>query len=231
MWWFAIPIVAIGLKVVYDVVSDGERQARREWEDKREKVKRTIKSHKEDIQKHIRKAQKCYDFCQLVDLHHSSVLIANEAYKLLKDSNESLSAMIKMLDESKKQINKLKKKKQKILESLNSEKNTTKHILPPHDYVELAMYRVWTSVTNNSKKTRLQHLEKVKTINKDISLNYDFRKSIIQDFEKVKKQRNNFLLQVRELNNKTHQLKECIRDNCGNGGKAWYARLENRSQS
>ena len=106
MWWFAIPVVAIGLKIVYDVVSDEERQARQEWEDKREKVTRTIESHQADIQEHIRKAQTCYDFCRLVDLHHSSVIVANEAYKLLKDSNESLSAMIKMLDESKKQINK-----------------------------------------------------------------------------------------------------------------------------
>lgn len=204
MWWLAIPAVAIGLRLVYEVVSDEERQACLEWENKREQVKRTIESHQADIQEHICKAQTCYDFCKLVDLHHSSVIVANESYKLLKDSNESLSAMKKMLDESKKQINKLKKEKQEKLNSLNTKKNN---------------------------KSSHQYSKDVKAINKNISLLYDFRKSIFEDFEKVKQQRNNFFIKVRELNNKTHQLKEYIRVHCGNGGKVWYARLENRSNS
>ncbi len=41
-------------------------------------------------------------------------------------------------------------------------------------------------------------------------------------------QKNEFLTDLRELNNRTRQLKESIRDRCGNGGRLWYNRLERR---
>ena len=43
------------------------------------------------------------------------------------------------------------------------------------------------------------------------------------------KEREKLLEKVRAFNNETHDLKLFIRDNCGNGGRVWYDRLEERT--
>lgn len=99
MWWL-IP-VGIGLKIIYDMVSDDEKEARRCWEDKHEQVEKTIEEHQRNIENHISDAKSCYAFHKLVNLHYSSVMVANNAYQLLDDSRQSLNGINKMLKKAK----------------------------------------------------------------------------------------------------------------------------------
>ncbi len=104
MWWI-IPVVGVGagLKLLYDVVSEEEREARTRWENKREEVERSLEEHQRNIESHIQQAQNSYDFHFLVDLHYSSSQVANAAYHLLNDAKSSFSGMSKMLKKSKEQ--------------------------------------------------------------------------------------------------------------------------------
>jgi len=103
MWWL-IPIgIGVGLKLLYDAVSEAEYEARERWESKREDVEKSIEDHRRNIEKHIQKAQRSYDFHFLVDLHYSSSQVANLAYQLLDDARKSFSGMSKMLKKSKEQ--------------------------------------------------------------------------------------------------------------------------------
>lgn len=101
MWWL-IPVgIGVGLKLLYDVVSDEEYEARRRWEGKREEVEKSIEEHQRNIYNHIQHAQFSYDFHLLVNLHYSSSQIANSAYRLLDDARSSVLGMNKMLAKSK----------------------------------------------------------------------------------------------------------------------------------
>jgi len=99
MWWL-IP-VGIGLKIIYDMVSDDEKEARRRWEEKYEEAEEAIEYHQKNIEQHIRDANSCYEFHKLVDMHYSSVKVADNAYRLLKDSRQSLNGINKMLKKAK----------------------------------------------------------------------------------------------------------------------------------
>ena len=193
MWWL-IPIgVGVGLKLLYDAVSEEEYEARKRWEIKREEVKRSIKEHQENIEAHIQQAQKSYDFHLLVDLHYSSSQVANSAYQLLDDARSSFSGMSKMLKKSKEQRAALQ-----------------------HDLKE--------AKRNKDRKKIHETIEQLKMIN-------DLRKSVFDDRDKVREQKDNFLAEVRRLNNQTRELKEFIRDRCGDGGREWYERLEARRRA
>ncbi len=103
MWWL-IPIgIGVGLKLLYDAVSEEEYEARERWESKREEVEKSIEEHRRNIENHIQEAQRSYDFRFLVDLHYSSSQVANSAYQLLDDARKSFSGMSKMLKKSKEQ--------------------------------------------------------------------------------------------------------------------------------
>jgi len=103
MWWL-IPIgIAVGLKLIYDSVSDNERAARRNWQEKRKDVERSIEEHRANIGKHLDQAQSSYDFHFLTDLHFSSHKVADSAYRLLKDARCSRNGLGKMIMKSKEQ--------------------------------------------------------------------------------------------------------------------------------
>lgn len=59
---------------------------------------------------------------------------------------------------------------------------------------------------------------------------HEMRKTLFDDRDKVKAQRVSFLQEVRSLNNRTRELKELIRDQCGTRGLDWFNRLEERTR-
>lgn len=131
MWWWVLPVVVVGAKLIYDAVSEEERAARESFEANIDKVELSLKEHKKNITMHLKQAQTSRDFHFLVNLHHSSSLVANQAYQLLDDERQSLSGINKMLKQSKqarttyqlklKQAQSLKNKAQitEIIDSLN----------------------------------------------------------------------------------------------------------------
>lgn len=101
MFWIIAPIVAVGVvAAIMSSASDGERSARRNWESKREEVKKTVEEHRKNIETHLNQARKSYDFHFLIDLHFSSHRVADSAYKLLNDARDSLGATIRILNQS-----------------------------------------------------------------------------------------------------------------------------------
>ncbi len=124
MWWL-IPIgIGVGLKLLYDSVSDDECEARERWENKRVEIEKTIEEHQHNIDIHLKESKESYNFRLLVDLHYSSVKISNSAYQLLEDSRISFNGMSKMLKKAKEQKITLQKK----LEECKAEKNRTQII-------------------------------------------------------------------------------------------------------
>lgn len=102
MFWFALPILAVGVGAwIYNSVSENERQAERRWKEKKAEVEKSLVEHRQNIEHHIKQAQSSYDFQFLVDMHYSSVKVADAAYKLLVDSRDSISGINKMLNNAK----------------------------------------------------------------------------------------------------------------------------------
>lgn len=193
MWWL-IPIgVGVGLKLLYDTVSEEEYEARQRWEDKREEIERSIEEHQRNIEDHINQAQRSYDFHFLIDLHYSSMKVANSAYQLLDDAKSSFNGMSKMLKKSKEQRTALQSELEKAKKA--KDKNAIHEVI-----------------------------EQLKMLN-------DLRKNVFADRDKVKVQKDQFLSEVKRLNNQTRELKEFIRDRCDDGGRKWYDRLEARKQA
>lgn len=54
------------------------------------------------------------------------------------------------------------------------------------------------------------------------------KKVFLKDIKKKKHELSKFQIDIQEFNEYTRNLKEFIRDNCGNGGRIWYDRLESR---
>jgi len=77
--------------------------ARKNWQEKRDQVQRTLEEHQQNIDRHIAQAQSSYDFHFLTDLHFSSVNVANSAHKLLNDAKEHLAGINDLLIGSKEQ--------------------------------------------------------------------------------------------------------------------------------
>lgn len=183
MYWL-IPIGIIGAgALIYKALNDSAGEKRSEWEIKYRQVQDSIESHRKNIEDHLRRAQESYDFDLLISLHYSSVRVADEAYKLLSDSKDSLQAINDALQKAKFKILELK-----TLRSLSSKEN----------------YR---------------------SISEEIDGLYKLRESLFPDKDALKEQRNNFLSEVKRLNNQTRMLKEAIRDRTGLRGKLWYAKL------
>lgn len=65
-------------------------------------------------------------------------------------------------------------------------------------------------------------------IQKEISSIQELRSKLFADKDEIKKQRDELLSKVKDLNSKTHDLKISIRDRTGSKGQEWYARLEMR---
>ena len=148
MWWLAIPVGVVCLKLLYDAVTDDERDARQRWENKRREVERSLEDHQRNIEKHIAQAQRSYDFHFLADLHYSSIKVADAAHKLLNDASISISGMSKMLQAAKEQRALL----QVRLENARQEKN--KEII--HDTIEQL------KIVNEVRKNIFDDKDKVK---------------------------------------------------------------------
>lgn len=76
--------------------------------------------------------------------------------------------------------------------------------------------------TNSGEKAEIQQ---------EISSIQELRLKLFNDKDEIKRQRDDFLLKVKDLNSKTHDLKISIRDRTGFKGQDWYARLEARKAS
>lgn len=72
---------------------------------------------------------------------------------------------------------------------------------------------------NRDKKALYETIEQLKMVN-------ELRKNIFEDRDKIYLQKESFLLEVKRLNNQTRELKELIRDRCGNKGREWYNRRQ-----
>lgn len=79
----------------------------------------------------------------------------------------------------------------------------------------------------DKKKTSNNKAERDE-IQQEISSIQELRSKLFADKDEIKKQRDEFLSKVRDLNSKTHDLKISIRDRTGSKGQEWYARLEMR---
>lgn len=111
MWWLAIP-VAVGVAAyIIDELSDEAGRERERWESKREEVEHDLQWHKENIEDHLNEARNTCDFRQLVDIHYSSVKVADEAYTLLKDARVTLNAIGKAIGTARKERDKLKEER------------------------------------------------------------------------------------------------------------------------
>ena len=77
---------------------------------------------------------------------------------------------------------------------------------------------------NKDRKRIHETIEQLKVVN-------DLRKSVFDDRDRVREQKDRFLAEVRLLNSQTRELKEFIRDRCGDGGREWYQRLEARRRA
>jgi len=94
-WWEII--VPIGLWFICDVLKEEEREARKEWEYKRKEINRKVEEYNDSIQDYLSDKSRDYNFQEMISLHHSSVLTANEAYKLMQNARTCLDAVGKML--------------------------------------------------------------------------------------------------------------------------------------
>lgn len=121
MFWYALPILAVGAigAWLFNSVSESEKQAEMSWQKKRIEVEKTLVEHQKNIEKHISQARDSYDFHFLVDMHYSSVKVADSAYKLLSDARESLNGLGKMIVNTKQRKLELEKE----LENAKKDKN------------------------------------------------------------------------------------------------------------
>jgi len=109
MFWVLAPVALVGVvAAIAAAVSDNENEARRRCQAKYTEVERTVEEHCENIEQHIQAAQTSYDFAFLVDLHYSSMRVADSAYSLLKDARSSITSMSNILEEVSEKKNELK---------------------------------------------------------------------------------------------------------------------------
>lgn len=80
-------------------------------------------------------------------------------------------------------------------------------------------------VKDKSKKISTIEVEKELSIYKTAIEKMYMEMGILQE------QKNEFQEELKSLNQRTHWLKENIRDRCGHGGMVWYNRLENKKSS
>lgn len=81
-------------------------------------------------------------------------------------------------------------------------------------------------LTKKSAKSKTER----DVIQQEITSIQVLRKKLFEDKDEIKNQRDEFLARVKDLNNKTHSLKNSIRDRTGIDGMQWYERLELRKK-
>ena len=192
MWWAVAIGVGVGLKIIYDSVSEGEREARSNWQSASRNLNRSIDYHQQQINERLAAAKARCEYQQLVGLHYAAVNAGSEAYKAFADVDESLTAIQKMLVSANAQ--------RTLLQAAFDEAKATRN-----------------------KAVFQDTLAQLKLVN-------ELRRNLFADRDLVKQQRDELRAKLRELNNRTHELKLTIRDKCGSQGRDWYQRLEQRKQ-
>ncbi len=120
MWWLAIP-VAVGVAAyLIDELNEEVGDVRQRWENKKEEVERDLNWHKQNIENHLQQAKNDCDFYELVNVHYSSVKVADEAYKLLMGARDSINAVGQALGKAKRERDNLKKQRSKTAKEVNS---------------------------------------------------------------------------------------------------------------
>lgn len=110
IWWVA-GVAAVGaVKLVLDSFSEQERRARKNWQNKYNEVKRSTAEHRKHIEKHLEQARHSYDFHVLTDMHFSSMIVANAAYKALDNAKISQVAIAKGIRKTMTEIGQLQDK-------------------------------------------------------------------------------------------------------------------------
>lgn len=101
MWWM-VPVGVVGAAAaIYAYFSSEEREAAERWQRDRARVERTLEEHRRNIEANIAAAELSANYRFLLDLHHSSFRIADEAYRLKRDADATLDTMRRMLDDAK----------------------------------------------------------------------------------------------------------------------------------
>ena len=80
-----------------------------------------------------------------------------------------------------------------------------------------------TARVNKDKALIHDTIEQLKMVN-------ELRKSVFQDRDTLQQERDRLLAELQKLNNRTRELKDLIKNRCGNRGSDWYCRLEARKQ-
>src|SRR3990172_12363839 len=101
MWWLVPIAVGGAAAAIYAYFSDKEKEARSRWENDNKRVQLSIQDHRANIQRHLAEAETSFNFKFLCDLHHSSFRVADEAYRLKRDAEQSLAVMRKMINAAK----------------------------------------------------------------------------------------------------------------------------------
>jgi len=161
MWWL-IPIgIGVG-KLVYDYFSNQEIEARKRWENKRKEVRRTVEEHQHNIEIHIQEVKSSYDFKLLTDIHYSSFIVANSAYKLLDDARTSLNAIGKIILKTKSEKNELlakikqvktKEEKKELIENLKLINELRTDLFNDKDKVKLQRDEFYNEVKRLNQQT------------------------------------------------------------------------------
>jgi hypothetical protein len=80
-----------------------------------------------------------------------------------------------------------------------------------------------TARANKDKAAIHDTIEQLKMVN-------ELRKSVFADRENIQQERTCLLDELQKLNNRTRELKDLIKNRCGNKGSDWHYRLEARKQ-
>jgi len=160
-WWDII--VPIGISLINVVLSKKEQEARKAWENKRDEVNKQVDDCNEKIQDYLSKKNQNYSYHELISLHHSSFLAANEAHTLLVDANTSIDAIGKILIAAKEKRtaieNKLREtkgliEKEKLYEDLKIIQDLRKNAFTENDKIKLQSKDLLAKVKHLNNQTR-----------------------------------------------------------------------------
>ena len=111
MWWL-IPLgVCAAITAIVGALSDEEKRERERWENCREDVENDIEWHKQNIKEHLSDAEESCNFVLLVDIHYSSMRVANAAHDMLNSAWESLNSVSRSIVSAGEERDRMKQEK------------------------------------------------------------------------------------------------------------------------
>jgi len=90
------------------------------------------------------------------------------------------------------------------------------------------LYKELQIIKRENKNKPKSERKSTKRYYQEFRIYNDAQKKLNNEIRILSNQKEEFLIELRGLNERTRQLKESIRDRCGNGGRLWYNRLERR---